>query len=251
MFAPHVGVGYSGKVGALERDGIQKTSSACGAAVGAYKLLSKPETSAPQSLSDLEELEFEYIQMKLEPRLNGVEASADQLSFVTYQMYDMVKDAVLKQIYATPGLWDDCSELAVLGGVQINRMGAPDMFQPLMFQTISNRGLRTDLYADTFGQVPQITPVVGSSNIASSVLLGNLDINTKVLNKNRVDNIESQIQKLKSDLVRFESGEDIEGFDLDDLAMGLEGLMQQLSTEQRKQKLVELRKLIDTLATDL
>ena len=83
------------------------------------------------------------------------------------------------------------------------------------------------------------------------MLLGNLDINTKVLNKNRVDNIESQIQKLKSDLVRFESGEDIEGFDLDDLAMGLEGLMQQLSTEQRKQKLVELRKLIDTLATDL
>ena len=83
------------------------------------------------------------------------------------------------------------------------------------------------------------------------MLLGNLDINTKVLNKNRVDNIESEIQKLKSDLIRFEAGEDIEGFDLDNLAMGLEGLMQQLSNEQRKQKLVELRKLIDTLAADI
>ena len=38
MFAPHVGVGMDGKVGALERAGIKKVSSACGAAVGAYKV---------------------------------------------------------------------------------------------------------------------------------------------------------------------------------------------------------------------
>ncbi len=59
-------------------------------------------------------------------------------------------------------------------------IGAPDMFQPLMFQTISNRGLRTDLYADTFGQVPQITPVVGSSNIASSYVCYNSSLNKVV-----------------------------------------------------------------------
>ena len=50
-----------------------------------------------------------FIDNKLQKEKTRTEASADQLSFVTYQMYDMVKDAVLKQIYATPGLWDDCS----------------------------------------------------------------------------------------------------------------------------------------------
>jgi len=45
----------------------------------------------------------------------------------------------------------------------------------------------------------------------------------------------------------FESGEDEES-DLDEIASSIEALTQQLSSEQRKQKLIELRKLIDSLA---
>lgn len=37
------------------------------------------------------------------------------LAFVTYQMYAMVRDAMLEEIANVPGIWDDCSELAVLG----------------------------------------------------------------------------------------------------------------------------------------
>jgi hypothetical protein len=195
----------------------------------------------------VEELEFDYITQKLRPRLVGCDGSADAMAFVTYQMYSMVKDAVLEQIYASPGLWDDCSELAVLGGVQINRYDQPDMFQPLMFQTITNRGAKTDLYADAFGPMPQLSPIVGASNVATSVVLGNLDINTKVLNKRRVDDIDAKLAKLKGQLSSFESG-DSEESDLDEIVAGLDELKKQLSNEQRKQKLVELRRLIDTLA---
>ena len=37
------------------------------------------------------------------------------LAFVTYQMYNLVRDAMLAEIKAVPGIWDDCSEIAVLG----------------------------------------------------------------------------------------------------------------------------------------
>ena len=79
-------------------------------------------------------------------------------------------------------------------------------------------------------------------------MLGDLDINTKVLNKRRVDGIESELAALKGKLSRFESGEDVDGLDLDEIGMSIETLMEQLSKEQRKQKLIELRKLIDSLA---
>merc|ERR1719235_2877849 len=161
MFAPHVGVGGNGKVGALERAGIAKTSSACGAAVGAFKVLSKPGAAAPEDFNDVEDLEFDYIKKKLKPKLAGVEDAKDDITFVTYQMYSLVRDAILEQIYASPAIWDDCSELALLGGVQINRFKGGDMFQPLMFQTITRNGKTTDLYEDTFGHArPEITPVV-------------------------------------------------------------------------------------------
>jgi hypothetical protein len=124
LFAPHVGVGYDGKVGAIERAGVVSGSSACGAAVGAYKTLSKPGAAPPSDFGDMNDLQFDYIKMKLNPKLSGVKAAPNDMAFVTYQMYSMVKEAMLGQIAASPGIWDDCSELAVLGGVQINRCNA-------------------------------------------------------------------------------------------------------------------------------
>jgi len=172
LFAPHVGVGDDGKIGALIRSGIVETSSACGAAVGAYKTLSKPGAVAPTAVSELEDLEFEYIKLKLAPKLDGIDGSANKLAYVTYQMYKVVADAMLAQIAASPGIWDDASELCVLGGVQINRFEDKDAFQPLMFQTITKAGKRTDLYPSTFGDLPELAAVMGSRSAAESVLLG-------------------------------------------------------------------------------
>jgi len=41
MFAPHVGIDRDGNVGSIHRDGLEKNSSACGAAIGALAALKK------------------------------------------------------------------------------------------------------------------------------------------------------------------------------------------------------------------
>ena len=226
----------------LRRAGIAKISSACGAAVGAYKVLSKPGFPEPEKMSDVEDLEFEYIMNKLKPKLKGVEGSKDDLTFVTYQMYSLVKDAILQQIYASPAIWDDCSELALLGGVQINRFKDGDLFQPLMFQTITKSGKTTDLYQDTFGSMPQLTPVIGNGGITASVLSGDLRINRKALVDRKVkpkfDDVEEKLRKVREDIRRLETGY---GGDLDAIA-------EELSELQGNMQFDELNKDMKILA---
>ena len=41
-------------------------------------MLSKPDASLPEAFGDVEELEFDYITMKLKPKLRGVEGSASR-----------------------------------------------------------------------------------------------------------------------------------------------------------------------------
>ena len=67
-------------------------------------------------------------------------------------------------------------EIAVVGGVQINRYGADDLFQPLMFETISKKGEWSDLYTSTFGPKPkaELGAILGSAAVATEVLSGRL-----------------------------------------------------------------------------
>jgi len=81
LFAPHVGVGLNGKVGALERDGIAETSSACGAAVGAYKTLKNKPGAAKSTMDDLADLQFDYIKYKLSSKLDGISNAQDGKNF--------------------------------------------------------------------------------------------------------------------------------------------------------------------------
>merc|ERR1711907_161534 len=132
----------------------------------------------------------------------------DKITFVTYQMYQIVRDAMLAEIKAVPGIWDDCSEIAVLGGVQINRFNkslqkrealeaqlkstlksdsefadakkildeidfeGADAFQPLFFQTTTKNGDNVDLFASTFGAKPELHSIVGSRTLADQILSG-------------------------------------------------------------------------------
>jgi len=115
-------------------------------------------------------------------------------------MYQMVRDAMMEEIAAVPGIWDDCSELAVLGvtslfepvsppispsytrfaaklahqGIQINRFEGGDAFQPLMFQTTTKEGKTTNLYPSTFGDVPDLTGVLGSRPLSDRVVAATL-----------------------------------------------------------------------------
>jgi len=175
-FAPHVGVGIDGKVGAIERAGQVAISSACGAGIGALKTLTKPGYVPPSAalIRDLDDTQFEWIKLKLGPKLDGIEESENPVAFVTYMMYELVRDSMIAQVKASPGIWQDCSEVALLGGVQINRYGG-DRFQPLFFQTLSASGKSTDMYKSAFGLLPDLTEVLGDAEAAQRMLKANLE----------------------------------------------------------------------------
>lgn len=169
MFAPHVGIDATGKIGALQRDGQVKVSSACGAAVGAYKALQKNLVAA--SIPDVEDApesfdpQLEFIVKMLQPRLSGIEKAIDPITFVTYQLYAIIRDKICDCINQTPELWEYANEIALVGGVMINRHVGGDFFQPLSFEsrTKDETGVkRTDLYEDAFGKRAILSNVLGS-----------------------------------------------------------------------------------------
>ena len=121
IFAPHVGIGQLGKIGALQRDGQDSVSSACGAAIGAYKELQKKAFAPvdPNAVLDLVKEEGADVpfdpQLKtivdlLKPRLEGIESSTDSIAFVTYQMYGIIRELLYGILDQTPDLFQTCSE---------------------------------------------------------------------------------------------------------------------------------------------
>lgn len=128
IFAPHVGIDEVGRVGSLQRDGQAKVSTACGAAIGAYKELQKMKKTAQDPLLVLEadnprefDPQLKDIVGLLAPRLDGIDESADSIAFVTYQMYGIIRELITACITETPDLFDFATEVAVLGGIMINR----------------------------------------------------------------------------------------------------------------------------------
>lgn len=168
LFAPHVGIDAEGKIGALQRDGQVKISSACGAAVGAYKAL---QTKAAVSLPEMEDAPLSFdpqlqsIVKMLKPRLAGIENAIDPITFVTYQLYAIIRDKICDCVNQTPELWEFTNEVALVGGVMINRHKGGDFFQPLSFEsrTKDENGVkRTDLYESAFGKRADLSSVLGS-----------------------------------------------------------------------------------------
>lgn len=176
VFAPHVGIGADGQVGALQRDGQAKVSSACGAAIGAYKTLQNrkknPAASDPLLVLDIVKPEYtdkfdpqlDQIVQLLAPRLSGIEDSEDSIAFVTYQMYGIIRELITACITQTTDTFDYASEVAVVGGIIINRRKGGDFFQPLSFESRRKGELPVDLYEETFGERPDLLPVLGSED---------------------------------------------------------------------------------------
>jgi hypothetical protein len=176
VFAPHVGIGADGQVGALQRDGQAKVSSACGAAIGAYKTLQNqkknPVASDPLLVLDIVKPEYtdkfdpqlDQIVQLLAPRLSGIEDSEDSIAFVTYQMYGIIRELITACVTQTTDTFDYASEVAVVGGVIINRRKGGDFFQPLSFESRRKGELPVDLFEETFGERPDLLPVLGSED---------------------------------------------------------------------------------------
>ena len=107
---------------------------------------------------------------------------------------------------------------------------------------VTKSGKTTDLYADTFGSMPQLTPVIGNGGITASVLDGDLKINRKALVERKVkpklDDVEEKLRKVREDIRRVENGF---GGDLDAIA-------EELAELQGNMKFDELNKDMKILA---
>lgn len=99
----------------------------------------------------------------LAPRLDGIDQSSDSIAFVTYQMYGIIRELITACVTETPDLFDLASEIAVVGGVMINRRKGGDFFQPLSFETQRKGETPIDLFQEAFGDRPNLLPVIGSS----------------------------------------------------------------------------------------
>lgn len=175
LFAPHVGIDGEGRVGSLQRDGQATVSSACGAAIGAYKALQQKKQSPDDPLLVLQSIQpedsdtsfdpqLEKIVQLLAPRLKNIEDSEDSIAFVTYQMYGIIRELITACVTQTPELFDLASEVAVVGGIMINRRKGGDFFQPLSFESRRKGELPVDLYEETFGKRPDLLPILGSED---------------------------------------------------------------------------------------
>ena len=196
FFAPHVGIDGRGKVGSIQRFGQTALASACGAAVGAYKALRAQREKLAESATVIEELQrsgslsdddkdyspfdpqIKFIKEKLNPKLDGLrpELVADglpsglELTFVTYQMYEIVRDLLYKELRDTEDLWDYATEIALVGGILVNRDTGGDFFQPMRLEVHSQKGaVSEDLYESTFGPRPDLSDVLGSKEEADKV----------------------------------------------------------------------------------
>mmetsp|Transcript_25714 Transcript_25714/g.67999 ORF Transcript_25714/g.67999 Transcript_25714/m.67999 type:complete len:410 (-) Transcript_25714:187-1416(-) len=172
LFAPHVGVEYDGLVGALRRANQDEVSTACGAAVGAFKALMKEKDASgayemPDGVSDYFDAQINFIKLKLASRIKEVSSAPDANAFVAYQMYTLVREFFVNELLTSPGFWDCATEVTVLGGIQINRGVGGDRFMPLMLQSCTKEEESVvDLYEEAFGPPPvdKIRDVLGTSN---------------------------------------------------------------------------------------
>lgn len=80
-------------------------------------------------------------------------------------MYGIIRELITEEIVDTPEIFDLIQEIAVVGGVMINRRKGGDFFQPLSFETRSRgEAQSTDLFEEAFGDRPNLLPVMGSAD---------------------------------------------------------------------------------------
>jgi len=185
MFAPHVGIDGEGRIGALQRDGQAAVSKACGAAIGAFKAAGAENSKAAVAVraealnvlsiasltdeGDKFDPELQQISALLKPKLEGIEDSANDIGYVTYQMYGIVRDLIDQCITQTPDVWEWTDEVAIVGGVIINRKSGGDFYQPLLFESRAKSRPPVDLFEQTFGKRPDLSPILGSYSMEKEV----------------------------------------------------------------------------------
>jgi hypothetical protein len=184
VYGPHVGVSQEGRVGKIERVGVDEMSGACGAALGAYRAIKAekeknekvvPTASAafPYSDAGAGDVQEDYIIRELRNRLEQDDLGGPNtdalIALVTNRMYDMVSDLLEKEIAnasGKQGFWDKISEVTLLGGIVINQgnkageAAVEDWFAPVTFETLKPGGVRENLFNSLYMERPVLAKAV-------------------------------------------------------------------------------------------
>eukprot|EP00568_Trieres_chinensis_P006718 CAMPEP_0183295252 /NCGR_PEP_ID=MMETSP0160_2-20130417/3276_1 /TAXON_ID=2839 ORGANISM="Odontella Sinensis, Strain Grunow 1884" /NCGR_SAMPLE_ID=MMETSP0160_2 /ASSEMBLY_ACC=CAM_ASM_000250 /LENGTH=376 /DNA_ID=CAMNT_0025456707 /DNA_START=57 /DNA_END=1187 /DNA_ORIENTATION=+ len=176
VFGPHVGISQEGVVGKVERVGMTKPSTACGAGIGAYKALLQARKDGVDPPSDWTmDKQEEWILNELKGKLHDDEYGSGigagfmgngKMATVTYRTYDLVWDLMKSGLdisVTNPAFWEKVTEVTLLGGIVINQGGysgakkavVEDYFQPFVFQSwraqeADNALVKEDLFKSTF-----------------------------------------------------------------------------------------------------
>jgi len=180
MFGPHVGISEEGIVGEIRREGQTRISEACGATIGAFNAMSKQDNkkkSKRDRIIEFSDVEAQYIVQELSRRMDLPSVTGNPLTAVTYHMYAIIRDILIRAMATVPAIADNCTEVAVLGGIIINQYQGDDYFLPLSFQLgrkdyCTEKLKMKDVYEVVFGEKPgpQIQNVLGSKTCACNIV---------------------------------------------------------------------------------
>lgn len=117
LFAPHVGIDCDGNVGKVHREGIVETTTACGAAVGAYNAVLNDNREANFKNGYLDH-QMDCIKHLVSERVHKIKGTKNEMATLAFQMYEIV-DKFLEEIINMN--WASKNgKLALLGGIMIN-----------------------------------------------------------------------------------------------------------------------------------
>ena len=94
LFAPHCAVSEEGEVGYYHRHGQRDLSTACGAAIGAYKAVKDLDTEPECKLLSKDQ-QMDYIKRLVWQNKARIEESSEPIAEVTYVLYEHIKEYIL------------------------------------------------------------------------------------------------------------------------------------------------------------
>ena len=154
-FAPHVGIDCNGTVGKVHRNGIENTTTACGAAVGAYNAVAGNQ-DPNQFKNGYADHQMDCIKHLVADRVKNIKGADNEMATLAFQMYEIISEFLDNIIDMKWG--GQNSKIAIVGGIMINSDGArTDRFLPLKFELVHKSGARDDIFKGTFGFEPYVS----------------------------------------------------------------------------------------------
>ena len=90
VFAPHVGIDCDGNVGKVHRQGIDHSTTACGAAIGAYNAV-KDDKSQGEFKNGFHDHQMDSIKNMLVDHVDSIKGRENEMAVLPYKMFEIIE----------------------------------------------------------------------------------------------------------------------------------------------------------------